>query len=142
MDFLRTVCLSLFVVFYLSLIEILGAQTVTVTTGNGNVIGQKLHFFLSSNPSVDTTIDEFKGIPYAKPPLGELRFRKPEPVEDWSEPWNATYFRSRCWQIAVENNDTQPQSEDCLYLNVWSPDTSVSYRMHGYLSYIRMCPDQ
>lgn len=122
MDFLRTV--SLFAVFYSSLIEILGAETVTVTTDNGNVIGQKIRFFLSSYPSVDTTIDEFRSIPYAKPPLGDLRFRKPESVEDWSEPWNATYFRPRCWQIAVENNDTHPQSEDCLYLNVWSPDTS------------------
>ncbi|PIK55601.1 putative acetylcholinesterase isoform X2 [Apostichopus japonicus] len=104
--------------------NILASNAQSVTTSNGVVFGQAVAFNRSSPPLVDTSIHEFLGVPYAKPPIGDLRFRKPEAVDDWSEPWNATFFRPRCWQLAVERNGTDPQDEDCLYLNVWSPDVT------------------
>lgn len=58
----------------------------------------------------------FKGIPYATPPLGDLRWRAPQPVEPWSGIRNASAFGPSCMQT-----DDLPKSEDCLTLNVWRP---------------------
>jgi para-nitrobenzyl esterase len=58
----------------------------------------------------------FKGIPYAKPPIGTLRWREPQPVGDWRGMRDATKFGPECMQT-----DAVPKSEDCLTLNVWRP---------------------
>ncbi|KAM9359168.1 cholinesterase-like isoform 1-T2 [Symphorus nematophorus] len=73
----------------------------------------------------------FLGIPYGKPPLGKLRFRAPEPVEAWQGVKDASKFPNTCHQMldtvfpgfkgAEMWNPNTPMSEDCLYLNVWSP---------------------
>jgi para-nitrobenzyl esterase len=69
----------------------------------------------------------WKGIRYAAPPLGNLRFRAPEPPERWTEVANATSFGPACPQPALPNIPLDlgaPQSEDCLRLNIWaSSDT-------------------
>ncbi len=68
----------------------------------------------------------FRGIPYARPPLGELRFRPPEPAAPWSGLRAAATFGPACPQ-AIDFVSTllglapQPQSEDCLTVNVWTP---------------------
>jgi para-nitrobenzyl esterase len=58
----------------------------------------------------------FKGIPFAAPPVGDLRWREPAPAKTWPGVRDATKFGSRCMQSG------QDVSEDCLYLNVWTPD--------------------
>ena len=58
----------------------------------------------------------FKGIPYAAPPVGELRWRMPQPVKAWQGAREATRFGEACMQT-----DNIPKSEDCLTLNVWRP---------------------
>ncbi|UOE94530.1 carboxylesterase/lipase family protein [Alkalihalobacillus sp. LMS39] len=68
----------------------------------------------------------WKGIPYAKPPLESLRFQAPEKPERWSGIRDATTFSPVAVQPDLEvmnflGNDSSTQSEDCLYLNVWSP---------------------
>src|ERR1700722_19978773 len=70
----------------------------------------------------------FKGIPYAKPPVGDLRWREPQPPEHWSGVRECTRFGNACPQRIdpVMNSIPQmklnaPMSEDCLYLNVWAP---------------------
>jgi para-nitrobenzyl esterase len=70
----------------------------------------------------DGDIVSFKGIPYAQPPVGDLRWRPPQPVEAWSEVRDATAFGPDCLQPASDSEvlATTP-SEDCLYLNVWAP---------------------
>ncbi|XP_055696159.1 juvenile hormone esterase-like [Lutzomyia longipalpis] len=66
--------------------------------------------------------DAFYGIPYAEPPVGELRLENPVPYRGWEGYWDATYPRSDCTQRNVFLY-TQPilGSEDCLYLNVYRP---------------------
>ncbi|KAE8743191.1 Carboxyl/Cholinesterase 36 [Frankliniella occidentalis] len=60
----------------------------------------------------------FLGVPYAKPPLKDLRFKSPRPPEPWSGVRDALMVSARCTQGDV---DKQIGSEDCLYLNVYSP---------------------
>lgn len=74
-------------------------------------------------------VDTFLGIPYAKPPVGELRWRAPEPVSSWQGGHDATRAGAACFQPDAqpfENFTSEflasgPFSEDCLFLNVWKP---------------------
>ncbi len=68
----------------------------------------------------------FKNIPYAKPPVGDLRWRSPMPPDPWEQPLNATTFKQACYTFYHDPLDaTLPQSEDCLYLNIWTKDTAA-----------------
>ncbi|NXE89600.1 THYG protein, partial [Menura novaehollandiae] len=69
-------------------------------------------------------ISQFLGIPYAAPPLGERRFSPPEPFA-WVETWNATVARAACWQPGDGEAPLQSVSEDCLYLHIFVPATTV-----------------
>lgn len=67
----------------------------------------------------------FKGIPYAKPPVGELRWRAPIEAEPWSNIKDATQFGAVCIQPKINKKFTpwlENQSEDCLSINIWSPN--------------------
>lgn len=68
----------------------------------------------------------FKGIPFAAPPVGELRWRSPQPVRPWAGVRDASAYGHDCMQIPVPSDaaplGTTP-AEDCLTLNVWRPAT-------------------
>jgi para-nitrobenzyl esterase len=71
----------------------------------------------------------FRGIPYARPPVGPRRFRAPEPAEPWTGTRDATRFAPSAPQpplllAALPGMDVGTQSEDCLYLNVYAPADS------------------
>ncbi|KAI1355925.1 alpha/beta-hydrolase [Xylaria sp. FL0043] len=78
-----------------------------------------------TNNITDNGISVFKGIPYAQPPIDDLRWRTPQPVEPWLDPLDATSSTVGCWEF-VGVNSTEAVSEDCLYLNVWTPAKSAS----------------
>src|ERR1700692_2022868 len=65
----------------------------------------------------------YKGVPYAAAPLGELRWREPQPVRAWKGVRKATAFAPACMQTGLSMpGETPPAvSEDCLYLNIWTP---------------------
>jgi para-nitrobenzyl esterase len=65
----------------------------------------------------------FKGIPYAAPPVGALRWKAPEPAAPWTGVRKADAFGARCPQVKVWDDMVfrDAMSEDCLYLNVWTP---------------------
>lgn len=75
--------------------------------------------------SVSDDVVAFKGIPFAAPPVGSLRWRPPQPVSAWSGVRQATSFVHDCMQTSGPNSSlTVTPSEDCLYLNVWRPQNS------------------
>lgn len=103
-----------------------GAQTL-ITTTDGDVQGQ-----------VNGGTREFLGIPYAAPPAGPLRFRPPVPPTPWGSPLDATVYPPGCSQLpTLTNGNTRIENEDCLYLNVWTPDPApaeplpVMFWIHG-----------
>lgn len=67
-------------------------------------------------------VRSFKGIPYAAPPVGALRWRAPEPAACWSGVRDANAFGPICPQLDASNNPTG--QEDCLSLNVWTPEAA------------------
>lgn len=73
----------------------------------------------------------FKGIPFAQPPIGILRWREPQPPLPWSGIRRADTFAPICPQkgASVPGAPLEPMSEDCLYLNVWAPRHSVGDKL-------------
>jgi para-nitrobenzyl esterase len=65
----------------------------------------------------------FKNIPYAAPPVGKLRWRPPQPAQNWQGVRDASRFGQACLQPLVEglNPELIPGGEDCLKLNVYTP---------------------
>lgn len=88
---------------------------VRVTAPAGTFVGRQL---VTSGGS---SYNAFRGIPYAEPPTGKLRFRKTLPVEKLAEEYDASEERPFCVQMNMILNDFGEGSEDCLYLNVFSP---------------------
>src|SRR5271169_4451859 len=89
----------------------------------------------------DSTIRIFKGIPFAAPPVGDLRWKPPQPVRSWGGVLMATEFGSRCMQNNVYGDMVfrdKGQSEDCLYLNVWTRAKSEKDRL-SVLVYVYGC---
>ncbi len=91
-------------------------------------------------PAADPRITVSRGIPYAAPPTGALRGRAPQPAADWDgvrlcdrfapismqeTPGGAPGFYHREWHVDPD----VPMSEDCLYLNVWTPAHSAEERL-------------
>jgi para-nitrobenzyl esterase len=70
----------------------------------------------------DADIESFKGIPYAAPPVGEYRWRAPQPVVAWQGERDASKFGADCAQVRWGSKTiAEGSSEDCLYLNIWRP---------------------
>jgi para-nitrobenzyl esterase len=85
----------------------------TVKTANGVLQGTQV-----------SGISIFKGVPFAQPPVGDLRWKEPQPVKNWEGTLKADHFSARPMQLPIysDMNFRSPGiSEDCLYLNIWTP---------------------
>lgn len=99
------------------------AFPVQVTTANGTIEGEF---------DVKTNIQSFKGIPFAQPPIGNLRWKAPQPVSDWTGIKQTKKFGPRAIQPALFGDmgfRSDGISEDCLYLNVWTPAKSANEKL-------------
>uniref|UniRef100_A0A8C8RLY8 Carboxylesterase type B domain-containing protein n=1 Tax=Pelusios castaneus TaxID=367368 RepID=A0A8C8RLY8_9SAUR len=92
-----------------------------VLTTSGPIRGKQLQ-------AGSGTVTAFLGVPYAEPPVGALRFQKPRPHKPWSHVLEATNFGNACVQSPLTGypqaetfTPKMPQSEDCLFLNIWVP---------------------
>ena len=97
------------------------ADTVKVASG-----------VLEGTTNPDTGVRMFKGIPFAQPPVDDLRWKEPQPPKNWSGVRKADQFGPRCEQQTVfsdMNFRSNGMSEDCLYLNVWTPAKSASAKL-------------
>ncbi len=94
-----------------------------VRTMAGRVEGKK---------GADGKVRVYLGIPYAAPPVGDLRWKEPQPVAPWEGVKKTTKFGARCMQGRIYDDmvfrDPGP-SEDCLYLNVWTPAKNAEAKL-------------
>jgi len=107
---------------------IAGGLGATIATANADPI--KTSGGLVSGVTLPGSVEAYKGIPYAKPPVGDLRWRAPEPASPWPGTLAATAFGPICFQppplgghsffTELFFNPMTPMSEDCLTLNVWT----------------------
>lgn len=79
--------------------------------------------------TTENGISIFKGIPFAAPPVGDRRWKAPGPVATWSGVKKADAFAKACMQAPNTQGNTAPVSEDCLYLNVWTPASSADAKL-------------
>lgn len=105
------------------LVTAMGVATATVSQAPGPIVridsGQV-------QGVVADAVASFKGIPFAAPPVGELRWRPPQPVPKWTDVRQASEFGADCMQgrfgpPPAAGQGAPAPSEDCLYLNVWRP---------------------
>jgi para-nitrobenzyl esterase len=93
------------------------AADPTVATTLGPVVGE-----------TSSRVAAFKGVPFAAPPVGPLRWRAPQPPEAWTAPRDAKAYGPDCMQNPFPG-DAAPlgvtPAEDCLYANVWTPETAL-----------------
>ena len=74
----------------------------------------------------------YKGIPYAAPPVGDLRWRAPQPVVPWKGVRTADAYGHDCMQLPFPSDAAPlgtPPAEDCLYVNVWAPEKPASSKL-------------
>ena len=100
-------------------------HSVTVETGQ-----------LRGTMSADRSVEIFKGIPFAAPPVGDLRWKAPQPPKSWTGIRPADKFGSACLQTNVFGDiyfrDAQP-AEDCLNLNIWIPAGAAAKNLPVFL---------
>lgn len=103
-----------FIVFLASFQLDAQSKDITVSSPGGSFVG-----------TTDNNLNKFFGIPYAQPPVGELRWRPSQALGNASRPLaNARDYGPICPQPQRALNKGMPQSEDCLTLNIWSPDVN------------------
>jgi para-nitrobenzyl esterase len=129
---MKLVCVLTMAAFALGLSAVGYADSLTVKTADGKVQGKTIN---------DGKVKAFLGLPYAAPPVGDLRWKAPEPVVKWKGERDGTTFGPHCAQGRVFDDmvfqDAKP-SEDCLFLNVYAPNDStdksklpVMFWIHG-----------
>ncbi|XP_018648742.1 BC026374 protein (S09 family) [Schistosoma mansoni] len=107
------------------------ADQIVIRTNYGAVSGKQKYIH-------GKNVFQFLGIPFAKPPTGDLRFRYPEPPDPWSNTLDATKPPNTCMQPLPESQEfldattrvwlnTTKMSEDCLYLNIWTRANNNNY---------------
>ena len=103
-------------------------DTVKISSGeiHGSVVGE---------------VANFKGIPFAAPPVGDLRWRPPQPVKPWSGVRETVAYGPACISFGGGGNQSS-QSEDCLYLNIWKPANAAPGAKLPVMFWVSSGPDR
>ncbi len=116
---MKVIAMLVMLVGLLAVAVPLSAAQPTVATRSGLVEGRR-----------EAGLDIFRGLPFAAPPTGALRWRAPQPVATWQGTRNAHAFGDACMQAPgaslANGGDPGRLSEDCLTLNVWTPQAGAS----------------
>ncbi len=94
----------------------------TVETAHGVVQGKH-----------ESGVKKFLGVPFAKPPVGELRFAPPQPPEAWEGVLACTEYKNSAVQVAEAQKDGMSYGEDCLYLNIWAPEQGENLPVYVFI---------
>ncbi len=119
----RSVALSMVIA------PLLGAQPSRPAASAGPRVTTKTG--VVSGLNAESGVRMFRGIPFAAPPVGQLRWRPPEPPVKWNGVRDATRFAAQCMQGRIYDDmmfRNAGTSEDCLYLNVWAPPSAATAR--------------
>ncbi|MGA2085457.1 MAG: carboxylesterase family protein [Terracidiphilus sp.] len=129
---LKAICALAMAGLALGLATTVYADSLTVKTAQGKVRGKTIN---------DGKVKAFLGLPYAAPPVGDLRWKAPEPPVQWKGERDATKFGAHCAQGHVFDDmifQDSANSEDCLFLNVYAPASAkaksklpVMFWIHG-----------
>ena len=108
------ICAAIISCFLLGFTAVASAGPLTVKTAQGKVRGKTIN---------NGQVRAFLGLPYAAPPIGDLRWKAPEPAAHWKGERDATKYGAHCVQTPFEDMSFQDAgaSEECLYLNVFTP---------------------
>ncbi|XP_075530975.1 acetylcholinesterase-like [Dermacentor variabilis] len=95
-------------------------------TTEGRVRGKVVHVLDNK------VVEEYRGIPFAEPPVGKLRFKPPQPKTPWRDILDATAGSTACPQVELPMHPmgNVTFTEDCLYLNVWVPEKAMNSGSH------------
>src|SRR4029079_8455615 len=116
----RLVCGLALTALILGLSVFASAESLTVKTEQGKVRGKTIN---------DGKVKAFLGLPYAAAPVGDLRWRAPQPAATWKGERDATKYGAHCAQNQVFSDmvfQDGESSEDCLFLNVYAPANATS----------------
>lgn len=113
--------LTLLVLIFQSVVSWEDASGLTLQINNGKILGR----YMTSESG--RSIRAFLGIPYAEPPIRELRFKAPQRVQPWSGIKNTQFDAPKCVQISSPYTPGRNMEgeEDCLYVNVYSPKKAI-----------------
>lgn len=116
-------CVVVFLLVILNLLKSAHCEIVIIDDGaiQGTVMMSRLGL----------SFNAFLGIPYAEPPIGNLRFLAPIRKRPWTELWNATQWKPICVQNNPDSEDEM--SEDCLYMNIFSKNLNASMPVIVYI---------
>jgi para-nitrobenzyl esterase len=112
---MKAVCVLAIVGLFVGLVTAAHADSLTVKTAQGKVRGKTIN---------DGKVKAFMGLPYAAPPVGDLRWKAPQPPAKWKGERDAAKYGARCAQGRVFDDMVfldGGESEDCLFLNVFAP---------------------
>jgi len=107
----------------LAMVGLIGGATAQAQVRQADVTGGRVSG-VEANGMVS-----FKGLPFAAPPVGALRWKPPQAVPPWSGVKQADHFGAGCVQASSPYTQVPSMSEDCLYLNVWTPAKAENDRL-------------
>ena len=123
--------------YYEKCASTLDSETILETL-NGKVKGEcySVPVSYSNSSKIATDVFTWHSIPYAKPPVNENRYKRPTPIENWSATIDGTKYSKFCTQVRQDIYDgvqwedvkDEDMSEDCLYLNIFSPADAYKNR--------------